>query len=158
MRRVLKKTAIAALIAALAGPACTTTGPSGPPRALETSYPSPDYPAEAAAPAPARVATPAPAPGLAERPLAAPARAVAPAQTAPPAPAAAPPAAPRPAPALDFQAIDADRNGRITLEEWRNFQEREFRRYDANNDGVLTQDELAASPRKPTGPAARAMP
>ena len=170
MRQALKKTAFLALVAALSGPACTATGPSGPPRSLETSYPSPDYPAEAApAPAP-RTATPAQIPGLAERPLTAPVRAAAPAPAQVPTPvpasapmaAAVPPAPSKPvaptAPALDFQAIDADRNGRITLEEWRNFQEREFRRHDANNDGVLTQDELAAPSRKPTGPAARAMP
>nr|WP_303046334.1 EF-hand domain-containing protein [Desulfovibrio sp. DV] len=96
--------------------------------------------------APARPAVPTPAPTPAATP--------APAAASP----AAPPAAPRPAPALDFQAMDADHNGRVTLEEWRNFQEREFRRHDANNDGVLTQDELGVPSRKPTGPAARAMP
>jgi hypothetical protein len=41
-------------------------------------------------------------------------------------------------------AIDADGNGRVTLEEWRNFQEREFRRLDRNNDGVVSREEMAA--------------
>ncbi|HML55333.1 MAG TPA: EF-hand domain-containing protein, partial [Solidesulfovibrio magneticus] len=62
----------------------------------------------------------------------------APAPVAPQAPAAVPatPAA--------LSAIDADGNGRITLEEWRNVQEREFRRLDRNNDGVISREEMAA--------------
>ena len=163
----LRKSAVLALLAALAGPACTATGPSGPARSMETSYPSPDYPVQASpvqtpppAPSPA-LSSAGPAPKLAERTLAA-----APPQAAAPGPAPAaspvpvPPAAsPGPlAPDTRFAVMDADHTGRVTLEEWRGHQEREFRRLDVNNDGVLTQDELSAPPRKQTGPATRAMP
>ncbi|MEA5090073.1 MAG: EF-hand domain-containing protein, partial [Solidesulfovibrio sp.] len=52
-----------------------------------------------------------------------------------------------------FDAMDADHNGRVTLEEWRNFHEREFRRLDKNDDGVLTREEMAAPPpQRPGGP------
>lgn len=53
---------------------------------------------------------------------------------------------------LLFDAMDADHNGRVTLEEWRTFQEKEFRRMDKNNDGVLTREEMAAPlPARPGG-------
>jgi hypothetical protein len=53
-------------------------------------------------------------------------------------------------PQAAFAAIDADGNGRITLEEWRTYQERAFRRHDHNNDGVITRQEMAAP--GPAGP------
>jgi len=54
--------------------------------------------------------------------------------------------------------MDADHNGRISLEEWRNFQEREFRRIDANDDGVITREELGAPSRKNAVPAPQPRP
>ena len=123
---------------------------------VATSYPSPDYPPAGGAPAsPAPQALSAPAP-LVERQLAAPAARQMPAPVAAPAAAPAPAAAtPPPAaagarPEAAFSAVDADGNGRVTLEEWRNYQEREFRRLDRNNDGVISREEPAASgPAKP---------
>ena len=134
--------AIAGLVlaAALAGAGCVRQ--EAPRQPVATSYPSPDFPpAEGAGGA----ATPQPpaasAPPLAEHPLAAPV--ARPAGPPPASPAAAPAPVAQPAPAA-FSAIDADGNGRITLEEWRNFQEREFRRLDRNNDGVISREEMAA--------------
>lgn len=151
MRRAIRFAALLALAVALGGPACTTTSQPGPARPVQTSYPSPDYPAQAApaAQVPAAPAAPGgPAPKLAERPLTPP-----PPAAAAPAPAAAPPVRDG-----RFDAMDADHNGRITLEEWRNFQEREFRRIDANDDGVITREEMDAPPRKNVAPAARPRP
>jgi hypothetical protein len=39
---------------------------------------------------------------------------------------------------------DANKDGAVTLEEWRTGQQARFKRLDANNDGKLTQDELFA--------------
>ena len=145
--------AIAGLVlaAALAGAGCVRQ--EAPRQPVATSYPSPDFPpaqGEAAAAGPAASQPPAAgAPPLAERPLAAPvARPAGPPPTASPTAAPAPVApqasAAVPASPAAFSAIDADGNGRITLEEWRNFQEREFRRLDRNNDGVISREEMAA--------------
>ncbi|MYL84593.1 EF-hand domain-containing protein [Desulfovibrio aerotolerans] len=151
MRQTTRYAAVLALAAALGGAACTATSPQTPARVAQTSYPSPDLPqGEAGATAgPAQSPAGGPAPRLAERPLAVPAPVAKPA----PVPAAAAPAA-APGQAARFEALDADRNGRVTLEEWRNVQEREFRRFDANNDGVITREELQAPPRNPVAPAA----
>ncbi|BAH77428.1 EF-hand domain-containing protein [Solidesulfovibrio magneticus] len=129
--------AIAGLVlaAALAGTGCVRQ--EAPRQPVATSYPSPDFPPAQGAAGPA--ASPPPAAGtppLAERPLAAPV-------ARPAVPATASPAAVPASPAA-LSAIDADGNGRITLEEWRNFQEREFRRLDRNNDGVISREEMAA--------------
>lgn len=148
--------AIAGLVlaAALAGAGCVRQEAPRPP--VATSYPSPDFPPAQGAAGPAAPQPPAAsAPPLAERPLAAPvARPAGPPPTASPAAAPAPvaPQAPAAVPAAPaaFSAIDADGNGRITLEEWRNFQEREFRRLDRNNDGVISREEMAApGPSRP---------
>ena len=143
-----------------AGCAGESRAPSKP---VQTSYPSPDYlPQDAATPAPA-----APASAPQDRPLYGPVGQAAPAATAPAAATApvAAPAAPQEAPGMGrrpvgapnmnrlFDAMDADHNGRVTLEEWRNFHEREFRRLDKNDDGVLTREEMAAPPpQRPGGP------
>ena len=139
------------LAAALAGAGCVRQ--EAPRQPVATSYPSPDFPPAGGPAGPSgSTAPPGPATGappLAERPLAAPvARPAGPPPTASPAVAPAPvaPQAPVAVPASPaaFSAIDADGNGRITLEEWRNFQEREFRRMDRNNDGVISREEMAA--------------
>lgn len=166
--------------------ACLCAGCAGsnaaPPRSLETSYPSPDYPArtsETAAPAPAAAQTTPPATAAPQgRPLygpvgqAAPAGAPAAAPAAPATAVSAPQGAVPPMPGRRlgggpgapnmgrlFEAMDTDHNGRVTLEEWRNFQEREFRRLDKNDDGVLTREEMTAPPpMAPGGPAGRRTP
>ncbi|MHC1791666.1 EF-hand domain-containing protein [Solidesulfovibrio sp.] len=161
MARATQQTAVLALLAVLAGPGCTTTaspGPARPAQAIETSYPSPDLPPPSGTDAPAPGAAGLGAPVL-ERSLAGPVPAApAPAPVVRPVPAS-PPDRPSPPPAADgrFEAMDADRTGRVTLEEWRGHQEREFRRLDANNDGVLTREELGP-PGKSSGSAARPMP
>lgn len=142
--------AIAGLVlaAALAGAGCVRQ--EAPRQPVATSYPSPDFPPAQGAVGPAASQPPAAgAPPLAERPLAAPVArpAGAPPMASPaaaPAPAAPPASAAAPANSAALSAIDADGNGRITLEEWRNFQEREFRRLDRNNDGVISREETAA--------------
>lgn len=138
------------LAAALAGTGCARQEAPRPP--VATSYPSPDFPPAEGAAGPAAPGPPATgAPPLAERPLAAPV--ARPAGPPPATPAAGPaPAAPPASPAA-FSAIDADGNGRITLEEWRNFQEREFRRLDRNNDGVISREEMAAPGPSRAAPA-----
>ncbi|WP_300161477.1 EF-hand domain-containing protein [Solidesulfovibrio sp.] len=151
-----------------AGCAGESRAPSG--KAVQTSYPSPDYnPDQAGPPAspspapPASVSAPAPQ----GRPLYGPVGQTAPAAAAP---AAAPAGVPAQSPAIPparagrpagapnmnrlFDAMDADRNGRVTLEEWRNFHEKEFRRLDKNDDGVLTREEMAAPPPMAPGGAA----
>ena len=136
--------AIAGLVlaAALAGAGCVRQ--ETPRQPVATSYPSPDFPPAQGAAGPAASQPPAAgAPPLAERPLAAPVvRPAGPPPTA--SPAAAPAQAAVPAAPAAMSAIDADGNGRITLEEWRNSQEREFRRLDRNNDGVISREEMAA--------------
>lgn len=143
--------AIAGLVlaAALCGAGCARQ--EAPRQPVATSYPSPDFPPAQGEAVAAGPAAPQPsaagAPPLAERPLAAPV--ARPAGPPPASPAAAPAPAPQapaavPATPAALSAIDADGNGRITLEEWRNVQEREFRRLDRNNDGVISREEMAA--------------
>ncbi|MHC1712000.1 MAG: EF-hand domain-containing protein [Solidesulfovibrio sp.] len=145
MRPVAAKVAACVLAAVGFGlGGCARQQDRTPPPIIETSYPSPDFPPQGAEPATSR---PAGAGGLVERPLAG--------QTAPrhspPPPVVSPPAATPPA-GERFEAIDADHNGRITLEEWRTFQEREFRRLDRHDDGVLTREEMSSpSPAQTTG-------
>jgi hypothetical protein len=159
-----------ALILAAALTALTLTGAgcaaknAAPPPQMKTSYPSPDYmPQTEQTPAPAPQAAPSSAP--IERPLAAPA-ATAPAVSGAPQPMAGSPAMRPPraqgrpgGPMLSrlFDVMDTDHNGRVTLEEWRAFQEREFRRLDKNDDGVLTREEMTAPPPMP-GQGARPAP
>ena len=69
----------------------------------------------------------------------------APSDPAPTAPAPAPAAQPRPAPAeRGVMRYDANKDGKVTLEEWRAGQQARFKRLDTNNDGKLAQDELFA--------------
>lgn len=152
---------------------CAKSSPTPPPT-VRTSYPSPDYPAQTAAPAGAdmgQASSAAPA-----RPLYGPVNGAGAAQPVAPAAASAEPSTPRPAPTgfrppqgmrpagapnrnRLFQVMDADHNGRVTLEEWRAFHEREFRRLDKNDDGVLTLEEMNAPPPvRPGGAAPRPRP
>lgn len=129
--------------------------PELPPRPpIATSYPSPDYPprdvTEATAPKPeARVATPVPP---VSPPRTTPDRAPAvPLPSVAPAPATHRPSAPSEQ-SLPFAALDADHNGRVTLEEWRNAQNQLFRRLDTNDDSILTQEEVerqGPAPKRP---------
>ena len=43
-----------------------------------------------------------------------------------------------------FERLDADQNGQITLEEMQTAKLERWLKADANNDGVVTQDEIAA--------------
>lgn len=47
-------------------------------------------------------------------------------------------------PEMNFEAIDADKNGKITPEEFDAFRAAEFAKADTNGDGLLNADELAA--------------
>ncbi|UJX42781.1 EF-hand domain-containing protein [Desulfovibrio sp. JY] len=143
----------AAMIAlSLVGAGCATRN-EAPPQPMKTSYPSPDYPPQNDQITP----TPAPRPpaGPIGRPLADQPRSKVAAPATRPAPAGTSPApCPRaPDPSRLFSAMDKDKNGRVTLEEWRNFHENEFRRLDKNDDGVLTRDEMAAPPSPSSGGA-----
>lgn len=51
-----------------------------------------------------------------------------------------------------FRGLDADRNGRVTLEELRPMVEARFRALDANMDNAITRDELPAPPPPRGGP------
>ena len=160
MRTIAIPAAGLILAASLFGAGCAATSTPTPPKGVETSYPSPDYPPQSAATTPsasqpaASQTLPPPAsagtPPLASRPLD---------TTPPPTPPASAPASPMGAPgpqtrpprgegapgaAMLFNAMDADRNGRVPLEEWRAFHEREFRLRDKNNDGVLSREEMTA--------------
>jgi hypothetical protein len=116
-----------------------------PAKNIETSYPSPEFLPQTDEPPAQKPVRPS---GLAERPLTGPAQAPA---VARPQPSPEPhPAAP-PNAAAQFDAMDADHNGRVTLEEWRNFQEREFRRLDKNDDGVITREEMSSAPAARSG-------
>uniref|UniRef100_I2Q473 EF-hand domain-containing protein n=1 Tax=Desulfovibrio sp. U5L TaxID=596152 RepID=I2Q473_9BACT len=138
----------------LLGAGCAAKNEAPAPTAPRTSYPSPDYPPQAAAPQ-------APVP---------PAERTATSQATAPVAQATPPMAPAggsprpdgpPRPGMLFDMMDTDRNGRVTLEEWRAFQDKAFRRMDKNNDNVLTREEMAASlpprhgPGGPGGPGPR---
>ncbi|EFL49479.1 conserved hypothetical protein [Solidesulfovibrio fructosivorans JJ]] len=131
-----RATAVAAAMIALSlvAAGCASRN-DAPPRSIETSYPSPDYPPQDTkitpkpTPSPTAVSPAAPV----GRPLA-----------DQPRPNAAAPGPRAPNPSRLFSAMDKDNNGRVTLEEWRNFHENEFRRLDKNDDGVLTRDEMAA--------------
>jgi Ca2+-binding EF-hand superfamily protein len=56
-------------------------------------------------------------------------------------------------PATRFQAMDTNRDGRVTREEWRG-SARSFARHDWNNDGVLSGDELRAGANRRGGDTA----
>lgn len=45
---------------------------------------------------------------------------------------------------LNFDAIDADKDGKITAEEFATFRTAEFAKADTNSDGQVSADELAA--------------
>ncbi|MDO9711234.1 EF-hand domain-containing protein [Paracraurococcus lichenis] len=47
-----------------------------------------------------------------------------------------------------FRALDANRDGVVTLEEIRPAAEARFRAFDANGDGAVTRDEVPAPPRR----------
>ncbi|RVT99382.1 hypothetical protein EOD42_04645 [Rhodovarius crocodyli] len=94
---------------------------------------------------------------LAAMMMAVPAFAQAPAAPPPAPPAAAPGAPARPNPAMRmFEALDTNRDGRVTFEEtWAGVQAR-FSQADANHDGYLTPEEFRAMrparpPRPPRG-------
>jgi len=166
MRTIAIPASALVLAAALFGAGCAGTSAPPPSKTVETSYPSPDYPPQTAtaprttpAPQPAASQTlpppagPAPA---APTPLAA-TPAPAPAATTPPAAPMRPPVPPRgeggQGGAMLFNVMDGDKNGRVTLEEWRSFHEREFRRKDKNDDSVISREEMAAPPpQRPGGP------
>jgi Ca2+-binding EF-hand superfamily protein len=46
-----------------------------------------------------------------------------------------------------FRAVDANRDGVVTLDEIRPMAEARFRAFDANNDGAVTRDEIPAPSR-----------
>jgi Ca2+-binding EF-hand superfamily protein len=46
-----------------------------------------------------------------------------------------------------FRALDANRDGKVTLEEIRPAAEARFRAFDANGDGAVARDELPRPPR-----------
>jgi hypothetical protein len=133
----------------LLGAGCAAKNEAPAPTPARTSYPSPDYPPQTAAPQ-------APVPP-AER-TATPQAAAPAAPATPPAPPMAPAGgSPRPdgppRPGMLFDMMDTDHNGRVTLEEWRAFQEKAFRRMDKNNDNVLTREEMSSAlPPRPGGP------
>jgi len=47
-----------------------------------------------------------------------------------------------------FRAMDANRDGVVTLEEIRPMAEARFRAFDANGDGAVTRDEIPNPPRR----------
>ena len=155
--------ASALTVLTLTGAGCAAKN-DAPPPAMKTSYPSPDYNPQTEQATPAPTATPAPqAAAPVERPLAAPTAPVAtpvPSDTPRPMPGASsgPPLSGSggkpggPMLLRLFDVMDTDHNGRVTMEEWRNFHEREFKRMDKNGDGVLTRDEMTAPPPMPGGP------
>jgi EF hand len=49
-----------------------------------------------------------------------------------------------PMPMMNFDAIDADKDGKITTEEFDAFRAAEFAETDTNSDGQISADELAA--------------
>jgi Ca2+-binding EF-hand superfamily protein len=56
-----------------------------------------------------------------------------------------------------FRALDANRDGVVTLEEIRPMAEARFRAFDVNGDGAVTRDELPTPPaRHHRGPGGRA--
>ena len=136
--------AFAILLLAVGGCAPRDARPPRP--AVDTSYPSPDYPPQEAGKPAAAQAAPQP-PVLPPHPV--------------PVPPPAPPAQAQPtgtpqrqpaAEAIPFSAMDTDHNGRVTLEEWRNYYDQQFHHLDKNDDNVLTPEEVGhASPVRHTG-------
>lgn len=62
--------------------------------------------------------------------------------------------APHPQAQAGFRAADADRNGKVTIEELRPLSEGWFRAHDANRNGKVTRNEVPKRPPPPPKPPA----